>query len=396
MTAPVSICMIVKNESKQIEACLKSIRPHVAQICIVDTGSTDNTPEICKKYADIFEIWTGCNGPDGKIENFSKARNRSLSLATQPWVMWIDGDDEVSGAEHLEALIIAQDADRNGQPRLVLFQYEYAHDDHGNPIVLHWRERLVTPKEHFEWRGAVHEVLVPKLQCPFKDSDLIKIIHRRDMAKMMGDQTRNLRILQANYEIEGDKDVRSLYYLGLEYGYVGDLDNAIKFHEKYVELSGWDDEKALSMLKLADHFLMKDNSKKSLDWALRATMVCETWGETYFSIARTHYLMAQRGIDEPRNWRKCVHFARLGLSLPPTKTVLFVNPLEREVEIHRFLNFALNKLGDVAGARESVLTALKKYPDDQGLKENLRLYEIHLAKIEMANLQTKLNILEAK
>lgn len=74
MKAPVSLCIIVKNEPL-LENCLKSIKDYVEEIVIVDTGSTDNTPEIAKKYADIFEVYTGCNDPvTGLIEDFSNAR----------------------------------------------------------------------------------------------------------------------------------------------------------------------------------------------------------------------------------------------------------------------------------------------------------------------------------
>ena len=87
--APISVCLITKNEAGQIENCLKSIRPYVAEICVVDTGSIDSTPEICKKYADKLETYTECNDSQGRIESFSEARNRSFGLASQPWVMWI-------------------------------------------------------------------------------------------------------------------------------------------------------------------------------------------------------------------------------------------------------------------------------------------------------------------
>ena len=47
-----SICMIVKDEEKYLDKCLKSLLPltecNLAELIIVDTGSTDNTVEIAK------------------------------------------------------------------------------------------------------------------------------------------------------------------------------------------------------------------------------------------------------------------------------------------------------------------------------------------------------------
>lgn len=382
--APVSVCMIVKNEQHQIENCLKSIRPHVAELCIVDTGSRDDTPNICRRYADKFEVYTAANDDEGRITSFSQARQRSFDLATNEWVMWIDGDDEVRGAENLSSIVEAHNKERNGAPRLVMFPYEYAHDHMGNVTCLHWRERLVAPGSSFKWEGPVHEVLVPKQHgTAFVQTEAVRIIHKRDMSKKPGEPMRNLRILKAHYDKVGESDVRQLYYLGLEYGNVGDIGNAVKFHKRYVELSGWDDEKFLACLKIAEHYQSMGNYEDAIQWGLKASTVREGWGEAYFNLCRSYYFMAQRGgPEERRNWEKAAHFAKLGLSCPPTQTILFVNPLEREYEIHKYLNFALNKIGDVKGARDSAAAAVRARPDDDGMKGNLRLYDVHLAKVE--------------
>jgi glycosyltransferase involved in cell wall biosynthesis len=68
--APVSLCMIMKNEAPRIEAALNSIKDYVSEIIIIDTGSTDGSPEIAKKYADKFEIFTACNDSEGKLKIF--------------------------------------------------------------------------------------------------------------------------------------------------------------------------------------------------------------------------------------------------------------------------------------------------------------------------------------
>lgn len=380
--APISVCLIVKNEIGQIESCLKSIRPYVEEIVVVDTGSSDGTLEIIKKYADVVEIFTECNDPEGRITSFSVARQRSFDLATKPWVMWIDGDDEVQGAEKLSSLVEKLDGERGNKPAFAMFPYEYSHDEYGNINIIHYRERIATPKSAFHWIGQVHEVLnpdVPGTMCVQLDS--IKIIHRRAQSKKIIEPNRNLRILKAHYEKVGESDVRQLYYLGLEYGNVGDIRNSIKFHKRYVELSNWDDEKFLACMKIAEHYQSSGDYDDSVQWALKALTVKEGWAEAYFSLAKSYYFMAQRGgPQETRNWQRCIHFSRLGLQFPPTKTILFVNPLERDYDIHRYLNFALNKVGDVDGALESVEKALLVRPNDDGLLLNKKVYKDFLLK----------------
>lgn len=378
----ISACLIVKNESRQIESCLKSIRPHVQEICVVDTGSDDGTPEIVKKYADRFEVFTGCNDSEGRIESFADAREKSFELATKPWVMWIDGDDEVQGAERLPELVARHEVERNGGPALIMLPYEYSHDHLGNVTCLHYRERLVTPKDAFKWRSPVHEVLNPERSgTTMFQSDQVRIVHRRHASGKPSEPGRNLRILKAHYAKVGDSDIRLLYYLGLEYGNAGDLGNAFRFHKRYVELSGWDDEKFLACLKIAEHYQSLGQYDDAVQWALKCIIVREGWAEAYFSLSKSFYFMAQRGgPDERRNWERSVHYARLGLSMPPTKTILFINPLERSYEIHKFLNLALNKIGDVQGALDSANEALKVRPDDEGLRGNARLYEDFLAR----------------
>jgi glycosyltransferase involved in cell wall biosynthesis len=386
MKAPVSACLIVKNEIGQLEACLQSLRPHVEEIVIIDTGSNDGTPEIAKKYADIFEVFTGCNDSEGRISSFSVARQHSFDLATQPWTMWVDGDDEVIGAEKLLDVIKRYDSLRGDHPALVLFPYAYSHDAQGNVTCLHYRERLMAPKGMGHWLGPVHEVYVPNdasNAVQFQTDD-VKIVHKRDGSKKAFEQGRNLRILKAHYEKVGETDVRQLYYLGLEYGNVGDLGNAIKFHKRYIELSGWDDERFLAGLKVAEHYQTMGDYDNAVEWALKILTIREGWSEAYFSLAKSYYFLAQRGgLGERRNWEKCIHFSKLGLSLPETKTILFVNPAERTYDIHRYLNLALSKVGDVQGALISAEAGLQANPNDDGFLLNRRIYKAFIARAQI-------------
>ena len=66
-----SLCMIVRNNASTIRACLESVTPWVDEVIVVDTGSTDETPDICRELgAQVYHFpWP---------ESFSVARNESL------------------------------------------------------------------------------------------------------------------------------------------------------------------------------------------------------------------------------------------------------------------------------------------------------------------------------
>jgi tetratricopeptide (TPR) repeat protein len=85
--ATISACMIVKDEEELLANCLESIRSWVAEIIVVDTGSTDRTVEIAQSYGAkiYYEPWQG---------DFSKPRNLSLSKASCDWIFIIDADEE--------------------------------------------------------------------------------------------------------------------------------------------------------------------------------------------------------------------------------------------------------------------------------------------------------------
>jgi len=88
-----SLAMIVKNEEKNLEKCLGSVKGLVDEIVIVDTGSTDKTIEIAKANGAKVEHFAWTN-------NFSEARNKSLSLCSSDWILVLDADEMLDSLEH--------------------------------------------------------------------------------------------------------------------------------------------------------------------------------------------------------------------------------------------------------------------------------------------------------
>lgn len=83
---PISVCIIAKNEEKNIGQCLEPLMPYGFEIIVVDTGSTDGTKETALKYTDkVYDFeW---------VNDFSAARNFSLQKASHNYVLVLDCDE---------------------------------------------------------------------------------------------------------------------------------------------------------------------------------------------------------------------------------------------------------------------------------------------------------------
>jgi tetratricopeptide (TPR) repeat protein len=83
-----SVCLITKDEERNIAACLESVSEVADEIILVDTGSQDDTIKIAARYgAKIFEF-TWC-------DDFAAAKNETLKHATGDWVLALDADERL-------------------------------------------------------------------------------------------------------------------------------------------------------------------------------------------------------------------------------------------------------------------------------------------------------------
>ncbi len=94
MSHPLSVAIVTKNEQHNIERCLKSVQ-WADEIVVVDNGSTDRTPEICRQYASKVVLqpeWPG----------FGLLKQLAVNSAAHNWILSIDSDEEVSEGLRLE------------------------------------------------------------------------------------------------------------------------------------------------------------------------------------------------------------------------------------------------------------------------------------------------------
>lgn len=216
----VTLCMIVRDEQAHIRDCLESMKDHVDEIVIVDTGSTDDTIEICKKYgARVYEHpWE---------DSFSIARNQAISYVQTPWLIQLDADEimEEKDARKVRDQVRAAHKTTANLVHMVLINKAKDSDEEMS-VISTGKIMRVVPTLHFINR--VHNRLV----CP---GDVIQsnltIYHHgyslpdQETMNKKKDRTTRLLIIQA---AEQPEDPETFHYLAIQYLRMDDWEAAIK------------------------------------------------------------------------------------------------------------------------------------------------------------------------
>ncbi|MEO6453665.1 MAG: glycosyltransferase family 2 protein [Ginsengibacter sp.] len=84
-----SIVIITKNEEHVLERTLASIQGITDDVIIVDSGSTDGTLEIAKKYETriLQTEWTG----------YGATKNSGIAISKYNWILSLDADEAIDG-----------------------------------------------------------------------------------------------------------------------------------------------------------------------------------------------------------------------------------------------------------------------------------------------------------
>lgn len=90
MAEDLTLCMVVKNEAPTIEKAVTAAAPVCKDVLIVDTGSTDGTIEILRRFGiSTIRAQTPLDDPC----NIVPARNLIMDRVRTTWTLWLDGDE---------------------------------------------------------------------------------------------------------------------------------------------------------------------------------------------------------------------------------------------------------------------------------------------------------------
>jgi glycosyltransferase involved in cell wall biosynthesis len=145
-----SICMMVKDEEKNIRRCCESVKNlcnSIAELIIVDTGSSDNTVSIAKEYTDkvYFHKWNN---------NFSEMRNITISYATGEWIFILDADEEVLEEDKLKKYLLDKNINKNNTIICNIRNYNDLNDE--STVAITPSPRFFKNDGEFKYLGSVH------------------------------------------------------------------------------------------------------------------------------------------------------------------------------------------------------------------------------------------------
>lgn len=232
-----SLCMIVRNSEKTIKNCLEQAVKYFEDIVIVDTGSTDDTLKIVKEYTNrIFEYkWN---------DDFSAARNYSVSLALNDWIFVLDSDEVIIDfdVEEVRKFLISNlNTPVVGRIKRINV-FESKETSFYNKYI-EWINRIFNRK-YFSYRGIIHEQIVYKENRETNYIPTQKVMvtikhegYKREILDLSNKIDRNIKLLTKAL-LQSPEDEYLLYQLGKSFFIRKDYKSAKENFEKalkYVE-----------------------------------------------------------------------------------------------------------------------------------------------------------------
>lgn len=247
MNAPLPrLClnMIVKDEAAILERCLESLLPAIDAWAIVDTGSTDGTPELIRAFFSR-------HGIPGALQyrpfvDFATSRNEALDVCRAldvpfDYILLCDADMELRIDD-------PRFRERLGAGAYLLRQQN---------VISYDNVRLVRRDVEARYVGATHEYL--GLPSPAARLEGLWFVDHACGSSRKEKFARDERLLLA--ELERDPgNVRAMYYLAQTYRDMGEHEKAARWYRARAAAGGWAEESwhalyslALCLRRLDDH-----------------------------------------------------------------------------------------------------------------------------------------------
>jgi len=358
-----TLCFICQNGDYQelltIEPMLDSVSEYVDEICVTVTDEEDN-PTINAELLAILEHYS-CNISTFKwVNDFSKARNFNFNQATNDFVLWLDTDDVLVGAENLKDAMTM--FDKNTFLNELWMDYHYDHDVDGNILSNFPRERIVKKGVH-SWKGRLHENSVCKYMPVGRHLENIHVSHNTDHANIEEKSNRNLAIIKDAYDFEiehGILDARTVYDLARCYHSRGDLQEAHDSFKEFLKATSSEADYYDALMRLGDIYILSGNTQSAVEVAHLAMETKYDWPDAYILLATV--ATSEEMYEKALSWLEVAKTKD-----PPTNSGLPLDPTKYTVKPMYLEQICLFMTNQADKSLEVIDAALKITPSDKKL-----------------------------
>ncbi|MDR2422266.1 MAG: tetratricopeptide repeat protein [Deltaproteobacteria bacterium] len=268
MQAPsLGILMIARDEERNLAKSLLPLMNVVDEAVFLDTGSTDQGPEMAEKAgARVYRLpWPG---------DFSAARNAALARMTADYVLWLDGDNSVGPQELLTFK-------KKIDPKPTIYLATERIVPQGDEI---WQKRIFPNRPEFRWEGKIHEQLTHPADCPVAHSRLVfEHWGYADSKLAKAKAERNLSLLLESGE---PTDPYAAYQTGRTLVNLRRHQEARPFLERAAEMAENPAFFAHSLILLSRAYLAAGEPAKALASLRRLTQARPDYGPGHYYLGR--------------------------------------------------------------------------------------------------------------
>jgi len=255
--------------------CLESCREFVDEIIIVDTGSSDKTKDIASLFTDkIFSFaWK---------DDFSIARNFSISKATCDYIFWLDADDIVEKNDLNELLKLKKTLGEKID--MVYLKYHTRFDAIGNPTFSYYRERIIRNCKKAKFIEPIHECIEPFGRIIHSNA---AITHRKSANKKNG---KHLRLFENYKNASGKLTPRLQFFYARELMHAKKYKSAIMVYRNFLsEPTAWIEHKISACLDISSCYKKLMDNENALSALFHSLTFSAPKSETLCRIAHHFY-----------------------------------------------------------------------------------------------------------
>lgn len=356
------ICVyaIAKNESQFIDRWYNSVK-EADYVCVLDTGSSDNT---FKKLKQLNII---CKQKTYKQFRFDQARNDSMQLIPKDADICVCVDLDEVFVEGWSKILKQHWSNKTTQAR---YRYTWNFNPDGSEGIVFMAEKI-HKNNYFKWKHPVHEILTPTHDFKSNIIDLpnLQLNHHADTSKP---RSSYLPLLELSVK-ENPTNDRNLHYLGREYMFYKRYDEAIQTLKKHLDLptSVWPLERAASLRYIANCYKQKGEFLNQEKYLHLAILEDNTSREPYFELAQFYFYN--------KNYEKSAFFLEEMFKIQVRQLNYISSPICWGSLPYDYLSLSYYHLGNINKALLNVEKALK-LSQDKRLKDNKNFFLNQLKK----------------